>query len=232
MNLPLNIFEGQVSVFRSGWSAVIQTSFGLRVTFDWNSFATVTVPSTYMGAVFGLCGNYNGNPEDDLIVRGTTIPASGPMEFGASWSVAEITDCVHGCTDSCQDCDPTRRSVYEMSDFCGLLRDSQGPFRVCQTVLNPAPFFEDCVYDVCLYNGRSDILCQAITAYVSACQAMGRTISPWRTAEFCGERNPGQLYLDLFEKQCTWQYCVHTQTELDCHEIISNRTKTYFRMKI
>ncbi len=78
MNLPLNIFEGQVSVFRSGWSAVIQTSFGLRVTFDWNSFATVTVPSTYMGAVFGLCGNYNGNPEDDLIVRGTTIPASGP----------------------------------------------------------------------------------------------------------------------------------------------------------
>ncbi len=49
---------------------------------------------------------------------------------------------------------------------------------VCQTVLNPAPFFEDCVYDVCLYNGRSDILCQAITAYVSACQAMGRTISP------------------------------------------------------
>ncbi len=232
MNLPLNIFEGQVSVFRSGWSAVIQTSFGLRVTFDWNSFATVTVPSTYMGAVFGLCGNYNGNPEDDLIVRGTTIPASGPMEFGASWSVAEIPDCVHGCTDSCQDCDPTRRSVYETSDFCGLLRDSQGPFRVCQTMLNPAPFFEDCVYDVCLYNGRRDILCQAITAYVSACQATGRTISPWRTAEFCGERNPGQLYLDLFEKPCTWQYCVHTPTELDCHEIISNRTKTYFRMKI
>uniref|UniRef100_A0A673JYW8 VWFD domain-containing protein n=1 Tax=Sinocyclocheilus rhinocerous TaxID=307959 RepID=A0A673JYW8_9TELE len=186
LNLPLHLIEGQVSVFRSGWSAVVQTSFGLKVTFDWNSFATVTVPSTYMGAICGLCGNYNGNPEDDLTVRGMALPASGPMEIGASWSVAEIPDCVHGCTESCQDCDPTRRSVYETSDFCGLLRDPQGPFKDCQTVLNPAQVFEDCVYDVCLYNGRRDLLCQAITAYVYVCQAMGRTISPWRTAEFCG----------------------------------------------
>lgn len=151
MNLPLHLIEGQVSVFRSGWSAVVQTSFGLKVTFDWNSFATVTVPSTYIGAVCGLCGNYNENPVDDLIVRGTTSPASGLMEFGASWSVAEIPDCVHACTDSCQDCDPTRRSLYEISDFCGLLRDPQEPFRDCQTMLNPAPFFEDCVCDICIY---------------------------------------------------------------------------------
>lgn len=195
MNLPLTLIEGQVSVFRSGWYAVVQTSFGLRVTFDWISFATVTVPSTYMGAVCGLCGNYNENPDDDLIVRGTELLASGPSEFGASWSVAEIPDCVHGCTDSCQDCDPTQMSLYETSDFCGLLLDPQGPFWDCQAVLNPAPFFEDCVYDVCLYNGRRDILCQAMTAYVSVCQAMGRAVGPWRTAEFCGERNLGQLYL-------------------------------------
>uniref|UniRef100_A0A672JWE9 VWFD domain-containing protein n=1 Tax=Sinocyclocheilus grahami TaxID=75366 RepID=A0A672JWE9_SINGR len=209
LNLPLHLIEGQISVFRSGWSAVVQTSFGLRVTFDWNSFATVTVPSTYMGAICGLCGNYNGNPEDDLTVRGTALPASGPIEFGASWSVAEIPDCVHGCTDSCQDCDLTRRSLYETSDFCGLLRDPQGPFRDCQTVLNPAPFFEDCVYDVCLYNGRRDILCQAITAYVSACQAIGRTISPWRTAEFCGVQCPVHSHYELCGSSC----------EVTCHSL-------------
>ncbi|KAK2880802.1 hypothetical protein Q8A67_018070 [Cirrhinus molitorella] len=208
-NLPLHLIEGQVSVFRSGWYAVVQTSFGLRVTFDWISFATVTVPSTYMGAVCGLCGNYNGNPEDDLTVKGTTLPASGPTEFGASWSVATIPDCIHGCTNSCQNCDPARRSLYETSDFCGLLRDPQGPFRDCHAVLNPAPFFEDCVYDVCLYNGRRDILCQAITAYVSACQAMGRTIGPWRTTEFCGVQCPVHSHYELCGSSC----------EVTCHSL-------------
>uniref|UniRef100_A0A8C1ECA5 VWFD domain-containing protein n=1 Tax=Cyprinus carpio carpio TaxID=630221 RepID=A0A8C1ECA5_CYPCA len=209
LNLPLHLIEGQVSVFRSGWSAVVQTSFGLKVTFDWNSFATVTVPSTYMGAICGLCGNYNGNPEDDLTVRETALPASGPMEFGASWSVAKIPDCVHGCTENCQDCDPTRRSVYETSDFCGLLRDPQGPFKDCQTVLDSTPFFEDCVYDVCLYNGRRDLLCQAITAYVTACQAMGRTINPWRTAEFCGVQCPVHSHYELCGSGC----------EVTCHSL-------------
>ncbi|XDV31973.1 hypothetical protein PO909_002888 [Leuciscus waleckii] len=209
LNLPFSLIEGQVSVFRSGWSAVVQTSFGLRVTFDWNSFATVTVPSIYMGAVCGLCGNYNGNPEDDLTIRGTTLPSSGPVEFGASWLVAEIPNCVHGCTDSCQNCDPAKKSLYKTSDFCGLLRDPQGPFRDCQTGLNPEPFFEDCVYDVCLYNGRRDILCQSITAYVSACQLMGKTISPWRTAKFCGVQCPVHSHYELCGSGC----------EVTCHSL-------------
>lgn len=210
LNLPFNLLQGQVSVFRSGFYAVVQTSFGLKVTFDWNSFATVTVPSTYMGAVCGLCGNYNGNPEDDLAVKGTTSLAYGPVEFGASWLVAQIPGCAHGCTDNCQTCDTSKMSLYGTSDYCGLLRDPQGPFRDCHTVLNPGPFFEDCVYDVCLYGGRRDILCQAITAYVSSCQAMGKTISPWRSAEFCGER-----YLAFvsrtFGEINTEVYCVHSQ---------------------
>ncbi|XP_056329790.1 IgGFc-binding protein [Danio aesculapii] len=202
LNLPFNLLQGQVSVFRSGFYAVVQTSFGLKVTFDWNSFATVTVPSTYMGAVCGLCGNYNGNPEDDLAVKGTTSLAYGAMEFGASWLVAQIPGCAHGCTDNCQTCDPSKMSLYGTSDYCGLLRDPQGPFRNCHTVLNPGAFFEDCVYDVCLYEGRRDILCQAITAYASSCQAMGKTISPWRSAEFCGVQCPLHSHYELCGSGC------------------------------
>lgn len=176
-----------MSVFKSGWSAVILTSFGLRVTFDWNSMATVTIPSVYKGAVCGLCGNYNGNPDDDLTLKESTLPAPGPIEFGASWQVAEISGCVHGCTGICPSCDPTTKKTYETSEFCGFLRDPQGPFTNCYDMLDPAKFFENCVYDICLYNGRRDVLCQAITAYVSACQALGISIGPWRTAQFCGK---------------------------------------------
>ncbi|XP_057206432.1 IgGFc-binding protein isoform X2 [Triplophysa rosa] len=216
LNLPVHLIEGQVSVFKSGWSAVIQTSFGLKVTFDWNSMATVTLPSTYRGAVCGLCGNYNGNPADDLTLKESTLPASGPVEFGASWHVAEIPGCVHGCTSICPDCDPTTKRLYETSEFCGLLHDPQGPFTDCHATLDPAMYFENCVYDVCLYNGRRDVLCQAITAYVSTCQAMGISIGPWRTSQFCGVQCPIHSHYELCGSPCEVT-CLNLAPPIGCH---------------
>ncbi|TRZ04121.1 hypothetical protein DNTS_030274 [Danionella cerebrum] len=185
MNLPLSLVEGYISVFKSGWHIVLQTLFGLNITFDWNSFVSVSIPTPYMGSVCGLCGNYNGNPDDDLILRGATSLASGPVEFGMSWMVSEIPDCTHGCSHNCQSCDPIQRTLYGTSEFCGLLKDPQGPFSDCHGDLDPASFFDDCVSDVCLFSGSRDTLCQAITAYVSACQAKGKSLRPWRTAGFC-----------------------------------------------
>ncbi|XP_032374142.1 IgGFc-binding protein isoform X1 [Etheostoma spectabile] len=184
VNLPVTLDEGLVSVYKSGWSAVVSTNFGLKVSFNWESAVFVTLPSNYMGAVCGLCGNYNGKSQDDLIPKNGDKPVS-PADFGASWRVAEIPGCVDGCKGVCPDCDITQKVQYEKGDFCGLLRDPKGPFRDCHVKVDPAGFFEDCVYDVCLYKGRKDVLCQAITSYTSACQAVGAKVYSWRTSQFC-----------------------------------------------
>ena len=191
----MSLSEGQVSVYKSGWYAVVTTNFGLKVSFDWNSNAFVTLPSTYQGAVCGLCGNYNGKPQDDLTPKNGKAPVDA-LEFGGSWLVEEIPGCVHGCKGICPDCDATQKREYETGDFCGLLRDPKGPFRDCHSQVDPAGYFEDCVYDVCLYKGRKDVLCQALTAYASACQATGAKVYNWRSSR-SEERRVGKECLRL-----------------------------------
>lgn len=184
VNLPVTLDEGKISVYKSGWSAVVTTNFGLKVTFNWNSAVYVTLPSTYMGAVCGLCGNYNGKAQDDLIPKNGDKPVSADT-FGTSWRVAEIPGCVEGCKGVCPNCDINEKVQYEKKDFCGIITDPKGPFRDCHAKVDPAGFFEDCVYDVCLYKGRKDVLCEAITSYTSACQAVGAKVYSWRTKQFC-----------------------------------------------
>lgn len=147
----------------------------------------VTLPSNYKGAVCGLCGNYNGDRKDDLIPKNGDKAVS-PADFGASWQVAKIPGCVEGCTGVCPSCDVTQKVQYEKRDSCGIITDPKGPFRDCHAKVDPADYFEDCVYDVCLYKGRKDVLCQAITVYTSACQSEGATVHSWRTPDFCGEK--------------------------------------------
>ncbi|XP_069552328.1 IgGFc-binding protein isoform X1 [Brachyistius frenatus] len=189
VNLPVTLEGKKISVFKSGWFAVITTDFGLKVTFNWESAVFVTLPSNYMGAVCGLCGNYNGKPHDDLTPKNGDKPVS-QADFGASWRVAEIPGCVEGCKGVCPACDFAQKVQYEKGDFCGILRDPEGPFRDCHAKVDPASFFEDCVYDVCLYKGRKDVLCQAITSYTAACQAVEAKVDSWRTSQFCAVKCP------------------------------------------
>uniref|UniRef100_A0A3B3TRJ8 Fc gamma binding protein n=1 Tax=Poecilia latipinna TaxID=48699 RepID=A0A3B3TRJ8_9TELE len=201
VNLPININDGQISVHKSGWYAVVTTDFGLKVTFNWQSAAFVTLPSNYMGAVCGLCGNYNGKPEDDLTPKDGNTPVK-PADFGTSWRVAEIPGCVEGCKGVCPTCDITDKIQYEKKDFCGIIRDPDGPFRECHSKVDPADYFEDCVYDVCLYKGRKDVLCQAITSYTSACQEVGAKVHSWRTSQFCDVKCPKNSHYEICATAC------------------------------
>uniref|UniRef100_A0A3Q3B389 VWFD domain-containing protein n=1 Tax=Kryptolebias marmoratus TaxID=37003 RepID=A0A3Q3B389_KRYMA len=201
VNLPINLSEGQISVRKSGWYAVLTTDFGLKVTFNWENAVFVTLPSSYKGAVCGLCGNYNDVPQDDLTPKNGDKPVK-PTEFGTSWQVAEIPGCVGGCKGVCPSCDITKKIQYEKEDFCGIIRDPKGPFRECHAKIDPAGYFEDCVYDVCLYNGRKDVLCQAITSYTSACQGAGATVYSWRTSQFCAVKCPINSHYEVCATAC------------------------------
>ncbi|XP_039599299.1 IgGFc-binding protein-like [Polypterus senegalus] len=76
VNPPLTLDGNHLSIIKTGFNGIVQTSFGLKVTFDWSHWVVVTVPSTYQGALCGLCGNYNLQTSDDLKMKGGS-PASG-----------------------------------------------------------------------------------------------------------------------------------------------------------
>lgn len=186
MLLPLD-YNKELLVSFSGSRAVVETAAGITVTFDWYSTVTVSLPSTYQGAVCGLCGNYNDKAQDDLTMPNDKSASDG-RELGESWQVALVPGCSSVCQGAwCKACTDSEKKVYEANKYCGIIADKAGPFRDCHSRVDPAPYMEDCVYDVCHYHGHQGSVCDAVKVYAVACQSIGVTIYSWRTESFCRE---------------------------------------------
>ncbi|XP_031722449.1 IgGFc-binding protein-like [Anarrhichthys ocellatus] len=199
--LPLTLNSSKLHLYPSGWFAVIEMDSGVSVYYDWNSVAIVTVPSTYMGKMQGLCGNYNLNPKDDMQMRDGK-QATTSEELGQSWKVATIPGCVDGCRGPCPGCNATQKETYSTNSYCGLISDPAGPFRDCHAKVDPAGFLNDCLYDVCLYQGGSNMQCKTFTAYTAACQLKGATVYSWRSAQFCDAKCPSNSQYELCGSGC------------------------------
>ncbi|XP_039181591.1 IgGFc-binding protein-like [Crotalus tigris] len=183
MDLPFS-HENKLKVYASGVHGFIKTDFDLRVSFDWYSYARVIIPKTYANALCGLCGNANQDPSDDLLMKDGT-QAEDEIQFANSWKVKEVPGCSTGCTANCPICNDEQKQIYKGGQFCGILIKKEGPFRQCHKIIDPTSYFDDCVFDTCVYKGHHDTLCGAISAYGTACQALGVHIKQWRSASFC-----------------------------------------------
>ncbi|XP_029023842.1 IgGFc-binding protein-like [Betta splendens] len=199
-NLPLTL-DSSLHLYTSGWFAVLETASGVQVYYDWGSVAFVTVPSAYMGTMQGLCGNYNLNPKDDMQMRNGTQAAT-PKALGQSWTVGTVPGCVDGCSGPCPGCNSTQKAQYSTNSACGLIADPAGPFRDCHAKLDPTGFLEDCLYDVCLYEGKGNMQCKTLTAYTAACQLKGISVYPWRSAQFCDAACPSNSHYELCTSSC------------------------------
>lgn len=217
--LPLN-YNNELMVSLSGWKAVVETAAGITVTFDWQSTVTVTLPSTYQGAVCGLCGNYNDKAQDDLTMpNGNTT--SDERQLGDSWQVAIVPGCSSVCQGPwCQACSDSQKKVYEANKYCGIIADKAGPFKDCHSRVDPAPYMEDCVFDVCQYQGHHGSVCDAVEVYVSACQSVGVTIYSWRAESFCPMACPANSHYSLCATGCP-ATCASLTPVTSCHRYCS-----------
>ncbi|XP_067316854.1 IgGFc-binding protein-like [Anolis sagrei] len=202
-NLPVTLEDGKIQLFRSGLTAVLQTDFGLMVSYDWTWTVEITLSSSYYGTTCGLCGNFNQNPDDDMLMP-TGIMASSVVEWAASWNVPDRDPfCWHVCEGNCPTCEESKRQLFETEEFCGLISKSKGgPFQKCHTKLNPNSFFDSCIYDVCLNGGAKSILCQALEAYATNCRKEGVVIQDWRTQSGCALPCPENSHYEACGNAC------------------------------
>ncbi|TRZ01517.1 hypothetical protein DNTS_001917, partial [Danionella cerebrum] len=185
VNLPFEQEDGLFSIFRSGYFGVIRTDFDLTVKFNWDSHVVLTLPSTYYNEVGGLCGNWNNNVNDEFLTPNKTFAATATL-FGNSWKVQDDPGCSVGCQGkACAKCEAAERNNILFTKPCGTIIDKQGPFKGCHDKVSPNQFYEDCVYDMCMYGGHSSALCSALTAYTTACQAALGKVESWRSNSFC-----------------------------------------------
>jgi hypothetical protein len=83
--------ENGVRADRRGNFVIISTKFGVRVEFDGSYTHFIYVCDTYTGFVCGLCGNADGNRNNDFVDRdGRPVSTSGNYftrfyRWGSSW---------------------------------------------------------------------------------------------------------------------------------------------------
>nr|XP_020648218.1 alpha-tectorin [Pogona vitticeps] len=186
MSLPVFLELGAIKIYQSGLSTAIETDFGLLVTYDGDHYAAISVPGSYINATCGLCGNYNKNPEDDVL-RSDGKMATSVLDLGDSWRVYHPEwKCSPGCLDNCSLCDAAMESLYFDPEHCGFINKTGGPLWECGAIVDPMAFIHSCVYDLCsIRDNGTGGLCQAIQAYALVCQALGISIGDWRVQVGC-----------------------------------------------
>ncbi|XP_033048019.1 zonadhesin [Trachypithecus francoisi] len=187
----------------SGRFVELQTEFGLRVRWDGDQQLYVTVSSTYSGKLCGLCGNYDGNSENDhLKLDGS--PARDKEEMGNSWETDQDEDqeCQKHQVVNPPSCDSSLQSSVSGPGFCGRLVDTRGPFETCLLHVKATSFFDSCMLDMCRFQGLQHLLCTHMSTMTTTCQDAGHAVKPWREPHFCPMACPPNSKYSLCAKPC------------------------------
>ncbi|GCC44468.1 hypothetical protein chiPu_0028441, partial [Chiloscyllium punctatum] len=145
----------------------------------------VRVPRLYSGKLFGLCGNYDADVEQEFSTPSGAL-APTPVEFGRSWRLGEVNaNCWDDCHGPCSACEARDQAWERGNASCGLLAQAGGPFHECHSTFEPQHFVRGCAHDLCRSQGLHRFLCQAMKAYAELCQREGLRIHEWRSLVKC-----------------------------------------------
>lgn len=185
--LPISLAQGKFQLQQKGSFVLIKTDFMLKVLYNWDGHLMVKIPSSYSGQVCGMCGNSNGDPQDDALLPDGTL-AQNAVVLGQVWKVlGDNRICLDSCSGECKRCSWRETAKYNTESYCGLLTQNPGPFQGCHDTIHTDIYLKNCISDLCSYEGLHTVLCQALNAYVESCQEEGVVLADWRTAARCCE---------------------------------------------
>nr|XP_045582100.1 uncharacterized protein LOC123745535 [Procambarus clarkii] len=184
------------------------TDMGLVLQWDRGTRAYLRLDPVWKGKVRGLCGNYNGDEQDDF-----QTPSGGSSEvsvkiFGDSWRLQNYCPDSILIKDTCS-LHPHRK-VWA-ADQCAVLKTPI--FAACHSEVPVEPYEERCQFDACGCDtgGDCECLCTAIAAYAHECNIHGVYIK-WRTPKLC----PMQC-----DESCEhYEPCIPTCTQVNCDTLL------------
>ncbi|XP_058264560.1 mucin-2-like isoform X2 [Hemibagrus wyckioides] len=176
---------------------VIEAENSLALFWDKKTSLMVKLSPSFKGKVCGLCGNYDGNWNNDFMTRGGE-EVTQATEFGNSWKVSATCPEASNIHNPC-DMRPYRQAWAIKQ--CSILKSDV--FSKCHSVVDPTQYYDACVRDTCACDagGDCECFCTAVAAYASACSGQGVCIM-WRTPTIC------PLFCDYYNRDegCEWHY--------------------------
>ncbi|KAM3920273.1 mucin-5AC-like [Leptodactylus fuscus] len=181
----------------TGIFLVVETDCGILLLWDKKTTIFIKVTSDFQGKLCGLCGNYDGNANNDYTTRNNAI-VGNIEEFANSWKSQP------SCPDVTSHRDPCSLNPYRVSwaqKQCSIITSEV--FAACHTQVDPFKYYDSCVTDSCACNtgGDCECFCTAVAAYAQACGEFGICIA-WRTPDIC------PLFCDYYNEDdgCEWHY--------------------------
>ncbi|XP_029010472.1 LOW QUALITY PROTEIN: von Willebrand factor [Betta splendens] len=193
----------QVEIVRSGQFYTLLLGKDISLSWDRGTRLLVHISATYKGRVCGLCGNFDGNVNNDLISSNNQLEVDA-AHFGNSWKVAP------SCADVTQTPLPCSDNIVKLvtvEQSCRVITGSL--FRECNSQVDAEPYVEMCVEAACSCPSVGDCVCfcDVIAAYAQACSERGVSVS-WRSNDLCPlsceELNPTRP--GVGEELCQWRY--------------------------
>ncbi|XP_005404818.1 PREDICTED: SCO-spondin [Chinchilla lanigera] len=189
---------------------VLSGGLGVVVRLDRSSSVLVSVDHEFHGQTQGLCGLYNGRPEDDFTEPGGALAVLAAT-FGNSWrlpgSEPECPDAVEA-TQGCEGLVEGAKAGMEAGQLRAEARDVchqllEGLFSQCHAQVPPDEYHNTCLFAYCAaavagssQEGRREAVCATFANFAQACARQHIHVH-WRKPGFCERLCPGgQLYSD------------------------------------
>lgn len=172
-----------MAILHSGFLTRVVVDTGVIVTYGGPNLIQMVIPASHR-KMCGLCGNISAIDTDDKRSPNGSL-AIDSSTFASSWSFSSHeTNCSQKC-DLCSECNSTMAAAFSSDNVCGMLLAPAGSFSGCHSTVDPEPFFQNCVNDMCISNGNEDLFCSSLREYTFACQDAGAEVKPWRGAKCC-----------------------------------------------
>ncbi|ELU11291.1 hypothetical protein CAPTEDRAFT_226094 [Capitella teleta] len=218
--LPVQV-NNDVRVFERPNYVYVQTKFGLQVMWHRTFSLRISVTDDYKNKVCGMCGNYDGNPDNDWIVGPNNKMCSFEFNnrtggsktkheptFGMSWMYGNDTS--SECLNSCKPFPPgpacTEEEMQAANKSCKALLESDGPLEDCIEALGDVrvtDIVKDCIFDECSakFNG-SAIVCGDASLMADECSAEAGISLVWRGPDFCPLPCPDNAFYTTCMTEC------------------------------
>ncbi|XP_053545229.1 mucin-5AC-like [Bombina bombina] len=192
-------------------SVYLKVSAKIGLVFMWNEddAAMLELQPKYMNSTCGLCGNFNGVLQDELMLNDIQLT---PLQFGnlQKWN---------GPTEQCED--PVASAPKNCSDLiptCSRLLSSS-VFTDCALRVAVDRYIDSCVSDLCSCHFQSGVscVCDTVAEYSRQCAHAGGKPQDWRTPYLCERRCPMNMTYQECGSPCT-DTCSNQERALVCED--------------
>ncbi|KAK0142083.1 Mucin-2 [Merluccius polli] len=217
INLPY--YNAGIQLERNAVYTKLQAKVGLVVMWNGDDAVMVELDSSYRNRTCGLCGDFNGIPVyNEFIHNHRQIH---PIEFGNRQRVHRPND---DCEDPYEEEDQALEALAgdehckAFGPVCNEMIHSEA-WSSCKSLVNPTPYTQACVQDMCGCSNSTDdfCVCSTLAEYSRQCSHAGGQPPSWRTPEFCAKTCPFNMVYEESGSPCMTT-CTLSDTSSLCED--------------